>query len=105
MPFLHDHRRRVPTQNVNRRVAVGVVPVPARGATELRLALARSAVHGPAGRAGLGRKGWIDLHDAGRLVEQHRLDLVPAGVEDGAVEAALLGDVATRGGNGATKTP
>lgn len=101
MPFLHDHRRRVPTQDHDRSVAVGVVPVPTRGTAELRLVLSRSAVHGPAGRAGLGRKGRVHLHETMRLVEQHRLDLVPADVQDGAVQSALLCNVPARLRDGA----
>ena len=81
----------------NRGIAISIIPVPARGTDEFRLVLAASTVHGPAGRAGLGRIGRINLRETCGLVSQHGLDLAPSGVQDGAVEPALLGDTAPRG--------
>jgi len=98
LPSLHAQSV-PPVQDIHRRVVVGVVPMPARGADEGRLVFAASFVHGPAGRAGLGRVGRIDLDQSSRLVEQHSLNLVPADVEDGAIQSTFLGDHLSRLGN------
>ena len=45
MPFLHEHRRRVPTQDYLCRIDVRVVSMSTGGADEARLVLATSAVH------------------------------------------------------------
>ena len=90
------HARSVPpVENVDRRISVGVVSVPARGTDEGRLVLAASAIHGPAGRAGLRRVGRVNLNKTGDLVGKHRFDLVPSDVQDCAVQAALLSDIST----------
>ncbi len=94
------HARSVPpVENVDRRVSVGVVSVPARGADEGRLVLAASAIHGPAGRAGLRRVARVNLDETGDLVGKHRFDLMPADVQDCAVQAALLCNVPAGGVN------
>ncbi len=58
MPFLHDHRRRVPTQDVDCSIMVGMGAEAARATVERRLAF---TVHGSAGRAGLRGVAGIDL--------------------------------------------
>ncbi len=60
MPVLHAHRRRVPTQYVNRRIVVGVDREAAMSTAEARLALAACAVDGSAGRTGLRGIGGIN---------------------------------------------
>ena len=61
MPFLHEHRRRVPTQDYTCRISVSVVRVAAYTADKRRLVLAALAVNGPAFRAGLRRIGSGDF--------------------------------------------
>ena len=93
MPDLHVQQRDVPTPfDILRRVQVGVLHMPAGGTTKLLLVLARSAVHCAAARAGLGGVSGIDLLKIERLVGQHRFDLMPTDIQDGAVQSALLGD-------------
>ena len=53
MPFLHVHRRRVPTQDVFRSVVVCMFSVAAILTGKSRLALTRFSVHGSAFRTGL----------------------------------------------------
>ncbi len=83
-------------QDHDRSVAVGVVPMPARGADEGRLVLAASSVHGPAGRAGLRTVGRIDLNQPRRFVGQHHFDLMPSDVQDRAVQPAFCPDISPR---------
>jgi hypothetical protein len=45
MAFLHEHRRRVPTQDYLGCIDVRVIPMAAGGADEARLVLATPAVH------------------------------------------------------------
>ena len=94
-----DARSIPPVENVDRSVAVGIVSVPAMSADEGRLVFAAPAVNCPAGRAGLRSVGGVNLDQAGRLVGEHSLDLMPADVQDRAVEPALLCDVLPRSGN------
>ena len=90
-PTARLHARSVsPVKDHDRSVAVGIVPMPARGADEGRLVLAASAVHCPAGRAGLGRKGRINSYEGMRFIPQHFLNLVPAYIQDGSIQSALL---------------
>ena len=81
-------------KNIDCSVLVGIGTEAACSADEGRLVLAASTVHGPAARTPLRGKAWVHLHDTMRLVKQHRFDLVPAHVENGAIEPALLCDVA-----------
>ncbi|GCD54110.1 hypothetical protein NBRC3188_2807 [Acetobacter pasteurianus NBRC 3188] len=74
-------------------IVIGIGVEAACRADEGRLVFATSTVHGSAARTRLRGKTGIDLHDLMRLVKQHRLDLVPAHVENSAVESALLSDV------------
>ena len=53
MPFLHDHKRRVPPQNVYRCIVIGIHAVPAMATDNGRLVLATFSVHGSAFRTGL----------------------------------------------------
>src|ERR671933_1849282 len=105
MQTLHAHRRRVPTQDGLRSVHVGMVAVPAGDAFEDRLALATPRVNGTAGRTGLRRKGWIDLHDPAatllHFVGEDRFEAAPSLVQDRAVEAGFLPDPAPRRRDGA----
>lgn len=91
---LHEQRRSVPPPfYIDRRIQIGVTPEPTGGAGEALLALARSTVHCAATRAGLRRIGRIDLDQVSGLVEKQPFDLVPSDIQDGSVEATLLGDV------------
>lgn len=88
------HARSVPpVENVDRRVAVGVISVSATRADEGRLAFAASTVDRPAGRAHLRRVRRINLDQAEGLVGQHQFYLMPADVQNGAVESALPANV------------
>jgi len=60
MPFLHAHRRRVPRQDVDRSVVVGMVAEAAVATGKDRLAFTAFPVHGSAGRTGLRGVGWIN---------------------------------------------
>ena len=80
-------------KNVQSSVMVGIGSEAARGTDEGRLVLAASTVHGSTCRTGLRRMARVNLHDTMRLVKQHRLDLVPTHVKNGAVEATLLSDI------------
>ena len=53
MPFLDDHRRRVPPQNVYRSIVVCIRAVAAMAADKRRLVLAALSVYGSALGAGL----------------------------------------------------
>ena len=53
MPFLHDHKRRVPPQNVYRCIVIGIHVVPAMATDKSRLVLTTFSVYGPAFRADL----------------------------------------------------
>ena len=53
MPFLHDHKRRVPSQNVYRCIVIGIHVVPAMATDKSRLVLTTFSVYGPAVRTGL----------------------------------------------------
>lgn len=55
MPFLHDHRRRVPTQDHLCRIRVGVFKVAAVCADKARLVFATSTVNCATRRASLAR--------------------------------------------------
>jgi hypothetical protein len=57
MPFLHAHRRRVPPQDFDSCVRVGVGFVAAVDTGKARLAFAASPVNAAAHRTGLRRKG------------------------------------------------
>jgi len=90
-PTDHLSARSVPpVQDHDRSIAIGVISVPACRTDKRRLALAASAVDCPAGRASLRSVGRIDLGDGRAFVGEHRLDLMPADIEDGSVETALL---------------
>jgi hypothetical protein len=86
MPFLHEHRRRVPTQDVDRSIMVSIGAETAFATVERRLAFAALSVHGSAGRAGLRRVARIDLAKVSapffKLVGQHGLKPMPALIED-----------------------
>lgn len=83
-------------KNVQSSVMVGIGSEAARGTDEGRLVLAASTVHGSTCRTGLRRMARVNLHDTMRLVKQHRLDLVPTHVKNGAIEPTLLSDVPAR---------
>jgi hypothetical protein len=102
-PLARLHARSVPpVQDYDRRIAVGIVSVPARGADEGRLVLAAPTVRGSTGAAGLRRVGRIDLDQASGLVSEHDIDLVPTYIEDGTIETALLRDIAAGRGDGSS---
>lgn len=80
-------------KNIECGIVIGIGMEATRSADEERLVLAASTVHGSAARTRLRGKARVHLHDTMGLVEKHRLDLVPAHVENSAVEPALLCDV------------
>ena len=100
MPFLHAHRRRVPTQDVDRSVVIGMGAEAAMPADKGRLAFAASAVHGSAFRTGLRGIGGIDLQKVSpalfELVGKDGLEAEPALIENAPVEPRLLPHHAAR---------
>ncbi len=105
MPFLHDHRRRVPTQDVDRSIVVGMGAEAASATVERRLAFTTLPVHGSAGRTGLRGVARIDLAKVSaplfELVGQHGFEPVPALIADCPVEIRPLPDV----GSGRLRCP
>ena len=81
-----------PVKDNDRSIAIGVVSMPACRTDKRRLALAASAVDCPAGRAGLRTISRVDLCEGCAFVGEHRLDLMPADIEDGSVQPAFLSD-------------
>lgn len=81
-------------QNIDCSVLVGIGMEAACCADEGRLVFASSTVHGSIARTTLRGKARVHLHDTMGFVEEHCFDLVPAHVENSAVESALLCDVA-----------
>lgn len=55
MPFLHDHRRRVPPQDIQSCIVVCICAVSAVATSKNRLALSAFLVHGSAVTASLAR--------------------------------------------------
>ena len=53
MPFLHDHKRHIPPQNVYRFIVIGIHVVPAMATDKRRLVLTTFSVYGPTFRTGL----------------------------------------------------
>lgn len=96
MPFLHAHRRRVPAQNVDRSVHVGVRAVTTMLTNERRLALAARYVYGPAVRTGLRSVCRVDGDKMSaaliQLVFQDVREHRPSLLKNGPVEASLLPD-------------
>lgn len=80
-------------KNVEGGIVIGIGMEAACRADEGRLVLAASTVHGSAARTRLRGKAWVHLHDTMGFVEEQRFDLVPAHVENSAVEPALLCNV------------
>ncbi|GCD54215.1 hypothetical protein NBRC3188_2912 [Acetobacter pasteurianus NBRC 3188] len=76
-------------------IVIGIGVEAACRADEGRLVLAASTVHGSTARTRLRCKARVYLHDTMGFVEKQRFDLVPAHVENGAVESALLCDVSS----------
>jgi len=97
MAFLHEHRRRVPTQNVDRSIVVGMDAESASATDKDRLAFAAPPVHGSAGRTGLRGMARVDLAKVStpllKFVGKHSLESVPALIEDSTVQACLLADI------------
>lgn len=100
MPFLHAHRRRVPTQYVDRSIMVGMGAEAAMATEKDRLAFAVLPVHGSAFRAGLRGVGGIDSHESPaprfELVGKDGLEAEPALIENAAIEPGLLPHHAAR---------
>lgn len=94
MPFLHAHRRRVPAQDVNRSVVVGMNTQAAMTTVEHRLAFTASTVYGSAVRANLRGICGIDLVKAAptfiELVGKDGFEGEPALVEYAPVQSGLL---------------
>jgi len=94
MQTLHVQPRRASAQNIDRSVVICMRSEAACAAAESRLVLARFAVHGSAGRAGLRCVGGIDQVQRPaaffQLVGQKCFELAPSLVENGAVKSCLL---------------
>ena len=103
MPFLHAHKRRVPTQDVDRSIVIGMGVEATMAADKAGLALAALAVDGSAFRTGLRGIGGIDLHKRPaalfKLVAKDGFKRAPSLIEDTPVKASLGTHVATRLGN------
>ena len=101
MPFLVDaHRRRVPAQNVERSICIGVDMEAAMPTNKDRLAFAALSVNGSAFRTGLRCVCGIDLAQVSaaffELVGKDGLEAEPALIEDRAVQCGLLPDHTAR---------
>ncbi|SKB96584.1 hypothetical protein SAMN05660750_03293 [Bosea thiooxidans] len=100
MPFLHAHRRRVPAQNIDRSVMVGMGAESAMLTDKGRLAFAALTLHGSAFRTCLRGEGGGDLQKASpafvELVGEDGFETEPTLVKDGAVEPAFLPNHAAR---------
>ncbi len=100
MPFLHAHRRRVPAQDVDRGIVVGVGSETAMLTDKACLAFAALPVHGSAFRTGLRGIGGIDLAKAPpaffELVGKKGLEAKPPLIEDRAIQPGFLPDHAAR---------
>lgn len=96
MPFLHAHRRRVPAQDVDRSVVVGMGAEAAMATDEARLVFAAFSVYASAFRTGLRGVSGIDLAKVSpaffELVGEDGLEAEPALIEDRTVEPGLLPD-------------
>ena len=101
MLFLLDaHRRRVPAQNVERSICIGVDMEAAMPTDKDRLAFAALSVNGSAFRTGLRCVCGIDLAQVSaaffELVGKDGLEAEPALIEDRAVQSGLLPDHTAR---------
>ena len=100
MPFLHAHRRRVPAQDIDCSVVVGMGFVATMDAGKARLAFTALSVHGSASRTGLRGVSGIDLAKVSsalfEFVSKGGLEAEPALIENGAVQSSLLPDHAAR---------
>ena len=100
MPFLHAHRRRVPAQDIDRSVMVGMGAETAMPTDEARLAFAALSVYGSAFRTGLRGMGRSDLAKVSaplfEFVGKDGLEGEPTLIEDRAVQPGLLPDHASR---------
>jgi len=90
---LHAHRRRVPAQDVDRSVVVGVGEETAMTTDEARLAFAAFSVDGSAARASLRRIGSVDLRQVAtkllQFVGQDGFEGRPSLIQDGSIEAGF----------------
>lgn len=100
MPFLHALRRRVPAQDFDSRIGVGVGFVAAMDANEARLALAASTVNAAAHRTGLRRVGGGNIRQRSaaflQFVGEDSFKRAPALRKDGAVQPGFLPYVPSR---------
>ena len=100
MPFLDAHRRRVPAQDFDSCVRVGVGFVAAMDAGKARLAFAASPVNAAAHRTGLRRKGGGNFRQRSaaffEFVGKDRFKRLPALSEDRAIQPGFLPHVAAR---------
>lgn len=106
MTFLHEHRRRVPTQDYLGRIDVRVVSMAAGGADEDRLILATPSVHRATRKACT--RGIVGGHFRERpapffqLVGEQGFEEMPALVQDRPVLPGFLPDIPPRRGQCAT---
>lgn len=97
MPFLHEHRRRVPAQNVDRSIVVCMRVVTAMATKEYRLAFATSFVYSPTFGASRRSMSWVYLNQSPsmllKLVRKDALKNSPSLIKNGAVEPGLLPNI------------
>jgi putative transposase len=107
MPYLHAHRRRVPTQYVDCSVVVGMCAETAMLADKARLAFAALPVYGSAFRTGLRGISGIDLVQMSpaffEFIGKDGLEAKPTLVEDRAIKPCFLPHHAARLFNGSAR--
>jgi len=100
MPFLHAHRRRVPAQDVDRSIVVGVGAKAAMATVERSLAFAAFSVYGSTCRTGLRGVGGINGYERPaalfELVSKDSGKTEPALIENTAIQPSFLADHAAR---------
>jgi hypothetical protein len=100
MPLFHAHRRRVPTQDVDRSIVVGMGAKAAAATGKDRLAFAALPVHGCALRTGLRAIGWIDGDEIAaaffQLVGEQGSERRPALAQYRPLQAGFLAHPAAR---------
>lgn len=99
------HARSVPpVENVDSRIPIGVVDMPARGTHKGCLVLAAPFVYGSTDRACLGTKSGINLNQVSAFIGKHLFNLEPPNIQDDPVKSAFLSNVLTWGFNRSLRT-
>ena len=108
MPFLHDHKRRVPPQNVYRCIVIGIHVVPAMATDKRRLVLTTFSVYGPAFRTSLRCivSGYLAKVSAPffQFVAKQGFEDMPTLIQDRPVQSRLLAHHTPQNGKSAFGT-